>query len=60
MELFKLRRKMICRVKYIINKNIKKQSYTKFNTSDTTLKRILHVATLYFNRILHILIKDRR
>ena len=29
---------------------INKQSYTKLNTTDTSLKRTLYVATSYFNR----------
>jgi len=47
-------------IKTLINNVMRKQRYAKFNTSDTTLTRILHVATLYFNRILHILFKGRR
>jgi hypothetical protein len=34
--------------------------YTKLNTFDTSLTRILYVATLYFNRILNVQIKANR
>ena len=34
-------------------------SNTELNTSDTSLTRIVFVATLYFNRILHLQIKAR-
>jgi len=39
--------------------NINKQINTKLNTPDITLTLILYVATLYFNRILHLQIKAR-
>jgi len=60
MELFNLREKII----KIVTKNeqplLINKINTKLNTTDTSLTRILYVATLYFNRILHVQIKAPR
>jgi hypothetical protein len=45
-------------IKSVTNINI--QCYTKLNISHTSLTRILYVATLYLNRILHVHLKAPR